>query len=223
MNELIRQLAKDKRRATAEQVTRLGAQVAAAPFTTGLLEVDEPLWGGFWHGDVIAPGYRLPAVELALLRAVRLDGHWLEGTSVEQFVADLQQAAQDPHAGMWTLSLAGEPCVIFAAPTAESMPPNVKLANGKSKVEGRKVITVVCYCGTTGRLHAGYRTSARGLHLAEAVKQRSLGVVTPPDDNSTSAAPDWIEQVVEQDHSDANHVAARLDAAILRMRIGQPT
>lgn len=211
MNGLIGQLVKYQRKATAEQIAEIVDHVGAAPFATELLEVNAPLWGGFWHGDVIAPGYSLPAVELALLRAIRLDRHWPEGTNVEQFVTDLHQAVQDPQAGVWTLALAGEPCVIFAGP-----PLTVELAN-------RELITVVCYCATTERLHAGYRTAASGLHLAEAVEQRSAGFVSPSGVSGAKAAPDWIEQVMEQDRDNANHLDARLDNAILRMRIGQPT
>ena len=115
MYELVNQLIARSKKATAPQLARLAAQAGAAPFAADLLEVDEPLWGGFWQGDVIAPGYRLPAVELALLRAMRLDATWPEGTGVAQFLADLRQAISDPQAGVWLLAVAGEPCVVFAS------------------------------------------------------------------------------------------------------------
>lgn len=43
------------------------------PFMPAMLEVDEVLWGGFWQGDVLAPGYLMPALELAFLRVTRID------------------------------------------------------------------------------------------------------------------------------------------------------
>ncbi len=48
-------------------------------FTPATLEVDETLWGGFWQGDVLAPGYCLPAVELSYLRHM----HSVEGPTFE--------------------------------------------------------------------------------------------------------------------------------------------
>jgi len=41
-------------------------------FSTAPLEADSLLWGSFWQGDVISPGYTLPALELAFLRETRL-------------------------------------------------------------------------------------------------------------------------------------------------------
>jgi hypothetical protein len=105
--------------------------MAAAPFSTALLEADEALWGGFWHFDVIAPGYLLPAVELNLLRAIRLDQSWPPETTPAQFLADLRQAILDPQAGLWRLSLAGTSCFVAATPG----PP-----------AGQELITVVWYC-----------------------------------------------------------------------------
>jgi len=182
--------------------------VAAAPFAEDLLAVDEPLWGGFWQGDVIAPGYRLPAVELALLRAIRLDDDWPEGTTVPQYLADLRQTILDPQAGIWTLTAAQQPCLVFAAPAK----------NLKSEIESLKSITVVWYCASTGRLHAGYRTIAEGVNLGDAVKQRGLESISELKPTSKEKL-DWLAQAVKQrelDHADSP--AAQLDLEILLTR-----
>jgi len=166
---------------------------ALAPFAPNMLEVDEALWGGFWQGDVIGPGYCLPAAELALLRAVRLDGYWPTKTTLSQFLADLRTVCHHPQAGVWTLTVAGQPCAVLAAPVAQ-------------------MLTVVWYCVSTGELHAGYRTAA--IHFPGAVVQRApkfggLPPLPPP------TVPGWLSNL---DASDSGSVAARLDRAILRMR-----
>ncbi|MDM8530275.1 hypothetical protein QUF63_03825 [Anaerolineales bacterium HSG25] len=138
--------------------------VAQADFTPALLEVDKALWGGFWQGDVIAPGYQLPAQELALLRAIRLDETWPEQTTLSQYVADLRQAMLSSFATIWTGNIAGLECVVFVTPS--------------SKQEGES--TVVWYCQLTNYLHAGYRTRSKILlssssqpHLSVKNKQQA--------------------------------------------------
>ena len=213
INALISKLVTQPQQASAEQLAQITRHIAAAPFTADLLEVDE-------QGDVIAPGYHLPAVELALLRAIRLDRSWLEHTTVSQFLADLHRAALDPRAGIWTLNLIGEPCLIFAAPVPDS----------KSKIEPRKLVTVGWYCASTGRLHAGYRTPAGDLHPGEAVEQRPLEIESAtPSQASLPTKPqnlpdepgDWPAQLsAESSLISTERLASRLDAAIQHLRRG---
>lgn len=200
-SDLVSELITRQIKAAPAQLAELAGQVVIAPFASDLLEVDEPLWGSFWQGDVIAPGYSLPAVELALLRATRLDHTWPEETSVAQFLADLRQAISHPQAGIWTLTLAGEPWVVFAA----------KISQG--------LITVVWYCATTERLHAGYRTAAKVLQLAGAAEQRAPEWIYQQS-TEIELVLDWLQRVVEQvDETGARSMAARFDAEILQMRL----
>lgn len=39
------------------------------PFAPDYIEVEAEFWGMFWQGDVIAPGYTMPVLELSFLRA----------------------------------------------------------------------------------------------------------------------------------------------------------
>jgi len=217
MDEFIKQLVSQKIRATAEALNQIVAHIAGAPFATDPLQVDEPLWGSFWHGDVIAPGYTLPAVELALLRAIRLDQTWPENTSVEQYLTDLRRTIQHPHAGIWTLTITGQPGIIFAA-TDQEQPPNQKskIKNQKSKIP----LTVVWYCATTDRLHAGYRTTRGQLYFDETVEQRAPEFGDPRS-NEAEESWDWLANRGEQiEIKPATSLAARLDAEILRWRGG---
>jgi hypothetical protein len=202
------------------QLTQLIGQVAVAPFTTELLEVDRALWGGFWHFDVIGPGYRLPAVELALLRAIRLDKDWPEETAQAQFLADLRQAISDPQAGVWSLKAAGAPCLIIVARN-ETM--EVSLA-GPGRIESSAVyhpVTVVWYCAATGQLHAGYRTGPGGLYFPAAIEQRA-----PQFKYKATGGydrPSWaIETLDNRTVSPKERLAVRLDTEILRVRISEP-
>ncbi len=208
MDRLIKKLINQPTRATSEQLNQLARQVAAAPFAEDPLEVDEPLWGGFWQGDVLAPGYRLPAVELALLRAIRLDGHWPAGTTVDQYLTDLRRAILDPGTGIWTLKMIGQPCVVFAATSGER--------GVKSK---ERLITVVWYCATTGRLHAGYRTRLGGLNVAGAREQRRLEL-TERLKPLSEEQPGWITNAAIRANPEATlSLAAQLDAEIRRVRV----
>jgi hypothetical protein len=219
MYKYVSRLIARAKKATASQLARLGAQASAAPFAADLLEVDEALWGGFWQGDVIAPGYRLPAVELALLRAVRLDGTWPEGTAVTQFLADLRQAISDPQAGVWLLAVASEPCVVFASiSNQKSVVRSQKLEGG-----GHALATVAWYCASTGRLHAGYRAPAACLNFMGAVEQRPL--LTSSASQLESTQLNWLKQSLDQNIGGQPStvgglsLAARLDAEILRLRL----
>ncbi|MCQ3971896.1 MAG: hypothetical protein DPW09_00455 [Anaerolineae bacterium] len=200
------------KKASPEQLALLIDRASVASFAGDLLEADETLWGSFWQGDVIAPGYLLPAAELALLRATRLDGTWPEGASLPDFLADLRQAIRHPQAGVWTLRTAGEPCVVFAAPL------NVQYSIFNVQRSTFNVATVVWYCATTDQLHAGYRAPLDRLHFAGAVEQRppELPSATHPEPIEPFT---WLKQAAEQAKTAAERsLAARLDAAILRLR-----
>ncbi len=207
MAKLITHLINRSRKATKNELIEIIEQIAAAPFATGLLAADEPLWGSFWHFDVISPGYRLPAVELALLRATRLDGHWSPDTTVNQFLATLRQVIHHPRAGIWMMPMAQEPCVIFAA------------EHRRSTVDRQpSLATVIWYCASTGNLHAGYRTPIDTLYVEGAVEQRPPEFELLPQ-KSTGKPPNWLASAVEHIEINAeSSLTVRLDTQILWWR-----
>ncbi|MCK6629801.1 MAG: hypothetical protein L6R45_32075 [Anaerolineae bacterium] len=214
--ETVNGLITQSKKTTPEQLALLIARAGSAPFAGDLLEADEALWGSFWQGDVIAPGYLLPAAELALLRATRFDGTWPEGTSLPDFLADLRQAIRHPQAGVWTLRAAGEPCVVFAAPL------NVERSMFNVQRSTLNEATVVWYCATTDQLHAGYRAPLNQLYFAGAVEQRPLVIRGKRKVKSSYSAVTegyWID---DQDATSEAHLlkdfAVRLDKEILRLR-----
>jgi hypothetical protein len=74
--------------------------VSPLPFQIASLIVDQALWGSFWQGDVIAPGYLLPALELAYLRATRID-ETFDAPDPQQYLRQLQQQLVEPPVGLW--------------------------------------------------------------------------------------------------------------------------
>jgi hypothetical protein len=214
MDNQIKKLVNQHTRATPTQLSQLIQHIATAPFAENLLEVEESLWSNFWQGDVIAPGYRLPAVELTFLRATRLDGAWPESTTVTQFLTDLRRAIRHPQAGVWTLTLAGEPAVVLAAPHNTQRP-----RKGYSDT-----LTVAWYCATTGQLHAGYRSRGQEIYAALPTKQRGLGSIPELQPEISKNRYDWLVQAVKHRETAASDsLAARLDLEILRIRAGAGT
>lgn len=189
-------------RMTPSQRQQLVAHIGRAPFSTALLAADPGLWGGFWHFDVIAPGYTLPAVELALLRATRLDRLWPAATTMEQFGGDLRQAIGHPQAGLWLLRVIDQPCAVLAAPAG---PPGL--------------ITVVWYCAATDALHAGYRTAPDRLSLPQAVAQDGGIAFAPGGSTPLELDQSWLVDSVEQlSDGQPGSLSAELDWEILRLR-----
>jgi hypothetical protein len=173
------------------QLPELLAAAARAPFSPTLLEADEPLWGSVWQFDVIGPGYRLPAAELALLRAVRLDESWPEETSPAKFLADLHAAVAHPQAGVWRATPAGTPAIIFAAPG------------------GSNLMTVVWYSVADRCLIAGYRAQSTVAHFADFTWMRRPRF---PMAHSRTPPPVWLTELAELPTVNS------LDTAILQHR-----
>lgn len=196
-NSIVPQLVLQSTQANTDQLAQIVETAATAPFAPDLLEVDQPLWGSFWHGDVIAPGYRLPAVELALLRALRLDQNWPAETGVAEFLAALRQTIQHPQTGVWTMAVADQPWVMFGGQGVGDL------------------VTVVWYCATTGHLHAGYRTPLASFYWVKAVEQRQPEFTAS---RPKAKLPTWLIHLETEKSNPAQTLATRLDTEILRFR-----
>ncbi len=194
----ISHLIEHRQKLSAAQIANLVATAAIAPFTPDLLPADERLWGSFWHFDVIGPGYTLPALELALLRAIRLDKQWPSNCTPAQYLADLHAAVMYPHAGIRTLVVADAPCAVFAA------------------AHDSVWFTVVWFCLSTGCLHAGYRLPSQPLHSKGMVEQRTPQF-SRQDSPPHGYTPEWLASATAP-ITVARSLTSQLDAAILRRR-----
>ena len=88
------------------------------PFTPARLEVGPDLWGSFWQGDVIAPGYALPALELAYLRAVRFDGTFTD-LETQSYLTHLQTTLRQLPAGAWLTRFGSRLALAVAYPAGD--------------------------------------------------------------------------------------------------------
>lgn len=98
-------------------------------FNANTLLVDAPLRGGFWAGDVIAPGYTLPALELSYLRHTRLD----DGPSVADvtiYLKTLQADLRQFPAGAWLCKWA-ERVILCVVYVYSPLPRIIWLSEGK--------------------------------------------------------------------------------------------
>ena len=84
------------------------------PFLSGGVEVEADLWGDFWEGDVIGPGYVLPLLELAFLRATRLEETFVGPTPQDYLQALNERLIQFP-LGAWAARFGPEEvlCAVF--------------------------------------------------------------------------------------------------------------
>lgn len=73
-------------------------------FTPAPLAADPALWGDFWQGDVIAPGYTLPALEAAFLRETRLT-YTITAQTPAAYLAQLRRALAAPPIRAWKTTL----------------------------------------------------------------------------------------------------------------------
>ncbi len=71
--------------------------LTALNFTPVSLKVDTALWGSFWHGDVISPGYTLPALEVAFLRETKITQTITLPTPADYLAALRNALTQSPH------------------------------------------------------------------------------------------------------------------------------
>lgn len=146
VDALIIELVNSGRQATEEELARIIAHVAQAPFASHLVRPPRWLRDALAERGITLPA-RVPADEFHLLRRIYLDKQWPPGTTVETYVQDLQQAVRHPEAEIWTYRYYGAPAIGFLAP---------------SHVPGTSVSTpflFVAYNPQYGTLVTGYQTA----------------------------------------------------------------
>ena len=117
VDALIAGLVEECRRATDAEVRRIVEHVGQAPFASRPVRVDRRLWGLTYGGQRLGRESRLPSLEAHLLKRVYVERQWPEGTTAEQYVADLHRAVRHPQAELWTYRYRGRPFAAFFAPS----------------------------------------------------------------------------------------------------------
>ena len=117
---LITELVEQDRQATEEELARIVAHVAEAPFSSRPVRVPRRIRERLAQAACSPVASRLPSLELHLLERVHADKQWLVGTTAARYLDDLHRAVQHPAAQIWTYRHYGEPTIAFLSPSSET-------------------------------------------------------------------------------------------------------
>lgn len=150
MNRLIKELVRTRREATEDEIRKIVKRLATAEFASREVGVDEELCGQTYLGRASAD--REDSLFVHLLRRVRKERQWAEGTTKEQYLADLRTATRHPDARVLVYERRGG---TFAAILA----PNTIPAQRRGEL-GRPFV-FVAYSTDWGKITTGYQTAGR--------------------------------------------------------------
>jgi hypothetical protein len=149
MDDLIRELIRSERKATAREVAQIVEHIATASFDTRVLPVQRWYQGLAYLGRVL--GTRESALFRHLVVRVRHDRQWAEGTTEQEYLADIRQAVRDSSARVVIYERRGGHNVgIFA----QNVAPKSHMG-----VEAQPFIYVV-YSADRGTIITGYQVSS---------------------------------------------------------------
>jgi hypothetical protein len=147
---LIRQLAVTGRQATSEEIARIAQRVATAPFDERIRKVPVKNRGLTYRG--VALGERAASLDYHLVKRVVVEGQWAEGTTGEQYVADLRRAASLPHARVVVYEDRGGAVATVIAPRSDVAP---DICPGPDP----QALVVVIHSADRGIMVTGYQAS----------------------------------------------------------------
>jgi hypothetical protein len=162
VDRLIAELVEKRRQASDQELAQILEHVAQADFSSRSLPVDERLWGISYRGQILDRESRLPSVEGHLLKRIYVEEQWPEGTTIEEYVADLRRAVRHPQAQVWTYWHAGSPCVGILAPSHVQ------------NVRQPQAHIFVVYDARFSRLRTGFQASGADRNPALGRYQRNL-------------------------------------------------
>ena len=106
--------------ATPDDVAAIVERIATAPFSRRLVRVPVRV-RGLTYGDIVVE--RLTdALNYHLVKRVRIDFQWAEGTTAAQLLRDLRAAAQSPQASLLVYARSGDICAATMTPTRRVVP-----------------------------------------------------------------------------------------------------
>lgn len=119
-DQLIRELIATGRAATEEEVARIVARLATAPFDPRVLPVPAALRGARLGGRTL--GHHEPAVTIHLAQRVIGDGQWSAATTEADYLADLRRGIGDPSARLVIYKRRGGPIAATLTPADRALP-----------------------------------------------------------------------------------------------------
>jgi hypothetical protein len=122
VDQLIARLIRDDEvDASPEEIERIVERIASAPFNRHRVRVPRSdrgmAYGDFVIGRVVDP------LEYHLVKRVVEDGQWIDGTTADDYLADLRAAAQHPHARVLVYERAGDLCAATISATRDVVIP----------------------------------------------------------------------------------------------------
>lgn len=149
-DQLIRELIATGRAATAEEVGRIVARLATAPFDPRVRKVRQKERGVVYQGRTI--GAREGSLFYHLAKRVVVERQWADGTTASQYVADLQHSARSPVARLVLYNDRSGALVATITPTGAVVPPE---RQGPSPLPHLLVV----YAAARGWIITGYQFS----------------------------------------------------------------
>lgn len=102
VSRLITSLAESGRHASDEEILQIRNHVAEVGFEAGAVtKAGSRLVGHVWNGQLVQSNDRLSNTVVHYLRHVVAQGEWPSGTTVDEYIASLQSAVEDPDGGVF--------------------------------------------------------------------------------------------------------------------------
>jgi len=159
VDALILSLIAAERQASEDELRRIRAHVAMAPFASRLVRVTRWLRERLAQRDIALTESRLPSVEVHLLKRIYVERQWPVGTTTSDYLADLHHAVQHPDVEMWTYRYYGEPMIGFLAPSH------------RQDVPSPRPFIFVAYNPRYGTIITGYQASGPETVFTEGIEQ----------------------------------------------------
>jgi hypothetical protein len=152
VDRLIMRLVRDPEAvATPADVAAIVDRIATAPFSQRLLRVPARYRGMTYGGITVE---RLThSLDYHLVKRVRDERQWVEGTTTAHYLRDLRAAIQSPQASLLVYARAGDTCAATISPTHGAVPP-WRLGSGQLPN------MLVIYSAVQGALVTGHMLSA---------------------------------------------------------------
>lgn len=150
MDRLIRELVQTGREATSEEVERVIAHIAAAPFDPRAVRVAADHRPLTYHRRAL--GHREDALFYHLVQRVVVEAQWADGTTAECYLADLRDAVRAPDARLAVYARRGGHIAVTVTPTDRVLPP-------RRRGIGELLNLLVVYSADRGMIVTGYQFS----------------------------------------------------------------
>ena len=150
-DQLIRELVQTRRRATPREIEQIIERMATAPFTPDLVRVPSHERSLRYLGRYL--GARADSLAYHLAKRVLVDRQWAEGTTEQQYLADLRRAVRAPSSRLLLYIRHGRFVAATITSTRRVLPP------GRRNRRTRPRLLVV-YLADRGIILTGYQFGA---------------------------------------------------------------